>query len=148
MGHPAITEAKGQGGHPFQPQFYKTPDRFADQLWEFLKSKRYRDNPRNLAAAMAGLPELSWKRSFDKCSPQAVPEVGMQVRAYREYVRRKFPDRFAALLKAQSTEEIEAILKGSRSRDRILNHLRDNPSKVQNWLEAGKPGNKDMVIAH
>jgi len=95
---------------------------------------------------MAGLPEIGWKRSFDICTAHPFGNAGMQTRAYRDYLRRKFPQRFRALLNADSTEQIIEILKSSRSKDSVLQHLLRNPERVKNWLEAGKPGNKNLIL--
>ncbi len=72
--------------------------------------------------------------------------AGMQTRAYRDYLRRKFPDRFRALFNAESTEQIIEILKSSRSKDSVLQHLLRNPERVRNWLEAGRSVNKNLEI--
>lgn len=131
----------------FERPLYKEPERFAGDCWKFIKGKKYRGNPRNLAAAMAGLPEISGRTSFNRCATW-INQKGHPVsyRAYRDYLQRKFNERFLLLLKATSTEEVAKILHGSRSKDRVIRYLRENPHKVLYWLECGKPGNVHMEV--
>jgi hypothetical protein len=109
--------------------FYRDPEQYADNLWKFLKSRNFRGNPRNLAGAMAGLPELSWKRSFDVCSchPCKLP---VATQAYWDYMRRRFPDRLRELQRMKTEEQVEVILKKSRTHDPTYLWLKENPEKV------------------
>lgn len=45
-----------------------------NQLLDFLKSKRYKVTPRNVANAMAGLPDISWQYSFRRTKAIAYPD--------------------------------------------------------------------------
>jgi hypothetical protein len=129
---------KDQYFSPYHPPFYDAPDRFAGELGEFFKSGRYHGNPRNLAAAMAGLPELSWKRSFDICS--AYPyKTDHKVQAYWDHMRRNFPDRLRELEEAETELDVKIVLGRSRTDDPLYLHLKENPGKVKEWLEAGRP---------
>jgi hypothetical protein len=148
-----IAEALRSGRrHTYRgPAFYKEPERFASVCWRFInaerKANKFRGNPRNLAAAMAGLPEISARTSFNRCGTwtnQKCHPVGY--RAYRDYLQRNFSDRFLLLLKATSPEEVAKILRGSHSRDKVVRYLRENPDKVLYWLECGKPGNTHMDV--
>jgi hypothetical protein len=122
----------------FQPPFYNDPERFHSALTAFLKSGRYYGNPRNLSAAMAGLPELKWKTSFDKCI--AHPDnTGHMIEAYWDYMKRHFPQRLGELEKARTEQEVKTILSRSRTQDPLYTLLKDNPGKVKEWLEKGKP---------
>ncbi len=38
------------------------------ELLDFLQSRRYAVNPRNLANALAGLPTMKWRQSFARCT--------------------------------------------------------------------------------
>lgn len=40
---------------------------FQSELLNFLLSRRYAVNPRNLGDALAGLPHMKWRQSFDRC---------------------------------------------------------------------------------
>ena len=93
----------------FQPPFYDSPEDYADALGSFLASGRLHGNPRTLAPAMAGLPELGWKRSFDICSAHPYT-TGHALQVYRDYMRRKFPDRLKELDKVQTEEGLRMVL--------------------------------------
>jgi hypothetical protein len=137
----AIERTKEIQEYAFMPRFYWASDHFPDQLWQFIQSKRFRGNPRNLAGAMAGLPELSWKRSFDVCTRKENRALQpLDIHAYWDYMRRKFPDRLRELLAAQSVSEIQRVLRKSPSNDPHYVRLKKNPGKVLEWLHAGRPG--------
>jgi len=40
----------------------------AGVFWDFLQNRRYTGKPKQIADAMAGVPELSWRRSMDRCT--------------------------------------------------------------------------------
>jgi hypothetical protein len=140
-----------RSSYAFERAFSKEPERFACDCWKFIhtrgKSNKYRGNPRNLAAAMAGLPEILPRTSFNRCA-EWINKKGHPIgyRAYRDYLQRKFSERFLLLLKAASTEEVAKILRGTRSKDKVIRYLRENPHKVLYWLECGKPGNTQMDV--
>jgi hypothetical protein len=140
-----------RSSYAFERAFSKEPERFAGDCWKFIhaekKSNKYRGNPRNLAAAMAGLPEILPRTSFNRCA-KWINNKGHPVgyRAYRDYLQRKFRERFRLLIKASSTDEVAKILRGSRSKDKVIRYLRENPHKVLYWLECGKPGNTHMDV--
>jgi hypothetical protein len=121
-----------------QPPFYHQLERHEAALWQFLRSGRYHGNPRNLAAAMAGLPELSWKRSFDICSKHP-HKGGLALQAYWDYMRRNFPDRLRELAEVRTPEQVKMILARSRTNDPIYLHLKEHPDEALEWLKAGKP---------
>ncbi len=122
----------------FQPPFYDTPEAYVEDLGKFLKSGRFHGNPRNLAAAMAGLPELGWKRSFDICSGHPY-KTGHMLQVYRDHMKRKFPDRLRELDEARTELDVKIVLARARTDDPVYIHLKENPDKVKEWLEAGKP---------
>jgi len=121
-----------------QPPFLDAPEEYLENLWSFLHSNRYGENPRNVAAAMAGVHGVSWKRSFDvgSSNPSHLP---LAPRAYREYLRRKFPYRLRELLRADSETAVREVLARSHSKDRHYRILRNNPDQVLGWLRAGLP---------
>jgi hypothetical protein len=41
---------------------------FQTELLDFLRSRRYAVSPRNLGDALAGLPGMKWRQSFERCS--------------------------------------------------------------------------------
>jgi hypothetical protein len=125
-----------------QPPFLDSPEEYIEDLWAFLQTERYRENPRNVAAAMAGVHGAKWKRSFDVASsnPSNLP---LAQRAYREYLRRKFPQRFRELLRAENETQVADILARSPSKDRHYRVLKDNPGQVLGWLHDGIPREGD-----
>ena len=122
----------------FQPSFYDNPAKHEEALWLFLQSGRYHENPRNLAGAMAGLPELSWKRSFDICShnpckqPIAPPAVW-------DYMRRNFYDRWRELQSVETAEQVKRVLAKSPTQDPTYLHLKKHPDQALEWLNSGRP---------
>jgi hypothetical protein len=138
----AMLRARGNGSYPFQPPFYHRLEQHKDDLWSFLQSGRYHGNPRTLAGAMAGLPELSWKRSLDICSRHPY-QGGMQIQAYWDYFRRKFPDKLQELMAATNSLQVRLILNRSRTKDPVYLHLRENPEQAVEWLRSGQPKRMD-----
>jgi hypothetical protein len=134
----AITAAKRRMPGVFQAPFYNDPEKHEAALWHFLNSGRFHGNPRNLAGAMAGLPELSWKRSFDICSnhPCTLP---LAPEACRDYMRRNFPDRWRELREVTTPEQVKAILAKSRTQDPTYIHLKEHPETALDWFKAGNP---------
>jgi len=123
---------------PHHPPFYNSPAEFMGALEEFLRSGRYHGNPRNLAGAMSGLPELSWKRSFDICSAHPY-KTDHKVPAYWDHMRRNFPDRLRELEEAATELDVKIVLARSRTDDPLYLHMKNNPAKVKEWLNEGKP---------
>lgn len=135
----ALIAAKKEGiSGIHQPPFYDTPEKYERALGEFLRSGRFHGNPTNLAGAMAGLPELSWKRSFDLCTSHP-HHSGHMLQVYWDHMRRKFPERLRELEEARTTLDVKIVLARSRSDDPVYLHLKENPDKVKLWLEKGKP---------
>ena len=138
----AIKAAQTRNPHVLPVPFYQSPERHEEALWGFLQSDRFHENPRSLAAALSGLPELSCKRAFDICSahPSKLP---LTVEAYWDYLRRNFPDRWRELRAAKTLEQVRAVLKKSRTQDtlylRLKKHSKDHPEEVFEWFNAGNP---------
>jgi hypothetical protein len=139
-----VATEKNRFYSPYQPPFYESPERYEEALGAFLKSGRYHGNPRTLAAAMAGLPELSWKRSFDICTKHPY-KTDHKLQAYRDYMRRNFPDRLRELEEARTVLDVRIVLARSKTDDPVYLHLKENPDKVKEWLEAGKPVASNLV---
>ena len=115
--------------------------RHAEELWDFLTSGRYHGDPRQIANALAGVPILSWRRSFDICG-QEPSFMNIHLRAIRDYLRRKFPDRFRELMAARAAEEAHRIIKRARSDDRLIKQLKQHADLTWQALEAGLPRGK------
>jgi hypothetical protein len=110
----------------------------AEDLWNFLDSGRYHGDPRQIANALAGVPVLSWRRSLDRCSQIQVP-MSIHLRAMRDYLRRKFPDRFRDLLNAHNAEDAQRVLKRARTDDDLVRRLQRNRELLWQALEEGNP---------
>ena len=91
---------------------------------------------------MIALPNSAWIR-FRNVSRECFP-VAYNSNAYRDYLRRKFNNHFHRLTTATSAEEVAEILRGSRSKDRVIRYLRENTDKVLHWLECEIAGNTQM----
>lgn len=107
-------------------------------LLQFLWSSDYSGDPRQIANAMAGIPEYSWSTSLKKCrnhpSTMAIGEVAM-----RDYLRRKCPAALAKLLNAKSPDDAARIMKAVRTDDRELLWLASHPEYLLRLLERGQP---------
>jgi hypothetical protein len=111
-----------------------------DSLWEFLNSGRYTRDPRQIANALAGVPQVSWRRSFDFCGKKENSyELWIHERAMRDYLKRKFYGRFVKLSRATTVEEISTIMRGTRTHDRNMRELKRRPEQVLRIFEEGKP---------
>lgn len=87
---------------------------------------------------MAGLPELSWKRSFDICSKHP-HKTDIAEPALWDYFRRNFPDRLRELNDARTPDEVKVVLDRSRTHDPVYLHLKEHADKALEWLAVGKP---------
>jgi hypothetical protein len=127
-----------------RPGFLQDPHLCAEAIWKFVTSPRFHNNLRNLANAMAGVPEMSWKRSFDLCTANPPnPPIPMHRRAYRDFLHRNFPERLSELKSAHTPDDVAKILRKSRSKDPTYLALRAEPAKVLGWLQEGSVERKD-----
>jgi hypothetical protein len=111
---------------------------YAEQLWSFLNSDRFNGNLRNLASATAGVPEMSWKRSFDLCVKNPPkPPIPVHPRAIRDFLHRNFPQRLIELEAAKDLPTVRTILAKSRSKDQTYLRLRAAPEWVLEWIKDG-----------
>ena len=131
----AILAAKERVPFVMQTWFYRDPEKFKEQLWEFIESGKLAGNPRNLAGAMAGLPELSWKRSLD-ISQQNPILLPLAEQAWPDFMRRKFPDRLRELRAVATVEDAKAVLERSQTTDPTYLHLKKHPEEALLVLKA------------
>jgi hypothetical protein len=131
----AVLAAKERVPFVMQASFYRFPEEYKEQLWEFLKSGRLSGNPRNLAGAAAGLPELSWKRSLDICQ-QNPCQFPLAQQAWRDFMHRKFPVRLRELLEVATPADAKAVLARSRTTDPTYLHLKKHPEEALLVLKA------------
>lgn len=131
----AVLEAKERVPFVMQESFYRFPEEHKEQLWEFLASGRLSGNPRNLAGAMAGLPELSWKRSLDICQ-QYPCQFPLAQQAWPDFMRRKFPVRLRELYEVATVEDAKAVLARSKTTDPTYLYLKEHPEEALLVLKA------------
>ena len=143
----AIFASKERGPAVMQPPFYREPEKHKEQLWEFLESGRLSGNPRNLAGAMAGLPELSWKRSLDICqqNPCLFP---LAQQAWPDFMRRKFPDRLRELYAVATPADAKAVLARSKTTDPTYLHLKKHPEEALQVLNAAHSARRSGMLSH
>ncbi len=131
----AIHAARERVPYVMQSSFYRDPEKCKDQLWEFLESGRLAGNPRNLAGAMAGLPELSWKRSLDICQ-QNPSHFPLAQQAWPDFMRRKFPVRLRELRAIATPADAKAVLARSKTTDPTYLYLKKHPEEALLVLKA------------
>ena len=104
----------------------------------FIRSYDYTGDPRQIANALAGVPENAWPTSLKKC--RAVPsQEAIGVRALRDYLRRNFPTVHAKLLNARTLKAVTEAMATTRTTDREFLWMRDNPEFTFFVLKQGLP---------
>jgi hypothetical protein len=107
-------------------------------LVDFIRSRDYTGDPRQIANALAGVPENAWPTSLKKC--RAVPpQEAIGVRALRDYLRRNFPSVHAKLLNAQTVEAVMEAMATTPTTDREFLWMRHNPEFALFVLKQGIP---------
>jgi len=134
----AILEARKRIPSVMQSPFYNGPEKYAEALWDFIRSGRFHGSPRNLAGSMAGMPELKWRSSLDICL-QHPCELPLARGAWPDHLLRKFPDILRGLKGATTLERVKAVLAKSRTKDATYLYLRKHPEEVYDWLNVGDP---------
>ncbi len=82
-------------------------------------SARFRNDPRVLAGALAGVPEVGLWRSLKLCPPRGC-NVPMGDRAMRSYLHRKHPALHRALRAGMNITQTMVWLKEYQTRDKLL----------------------------
>jgi hypothetical protein len=72
-------------------------------LWEFLQSGRYKGEPRQIAYAMAGVPEMTWRSSLDACTKHP-SRLHINLPAFKDHIRRHNPELLRSLVVDGATE--------------------------------------------
>ena len=107
-------------------------------LVSFIRSHDYTGDPRQIANAMAGVPENALSTSLKRC--RAIPcEKEIGVRALRDYLRRNFPGVHAKLLNAKDADSVVRAMAAIRTTDREFLWLRNNPEDVFEVMRVGSP---------
>lgn len=105
-------------------------------LWEFTRSSRYRGDPLHIADALAGVPEISWWRSKNRCSGHE-PIISRHPRSWRDYVERKFPERYRELLRAGNPEKVRLVLDRAQTDDLVILTLKGDPARLPSYFAEG-----------
>lgn len=95
---------------------------------------RYRDDPRVLAGALAGVPDIGLWRSLKLCPPRTCT-VPMNERAMRSYLKRKHPDVYERLTASTDLFHVTAWWKEYRTKDKQLKGHR--AVGIIRWWKAG-----------
>ncbi len=111
----------------------------AKELRSFLHSCEYTGDPRQIANAMAGLPEYTWTTSLKLCR-RSPSDLVIHKRALRDYLQRKYSRTFLRLLRARTVEEVERAMKSRRTNDPEFRWLVEDPAAVVEAMEMGRPG--------
>lgn len=74
------------------------------ELWDYLKSGRYKGEPRQIANAMAGVPDMTWRSALDACTkhPSRLP---INPPAFKDHIRRYNPELLRALIADGPTKQ-------------------------------------------
>lgn len=81
--------------------------------------RRFNGDPRVLAGALAGVPQIGLWRSLKLCPPRSC-KVPIHDRTMRSYLRRKHPALERALLAGLDLPQLAAWMREYRTRDRFL----------------------------
>jgi len=124
---------------------------FQSELLDFLLSRRYAVNPRNLADALAGLPGMRWRQSFARCSDM---EFNTPTRDYQVF---ELISEISTRLSEEIKEPLEffraSLLKRSRTSDYTRQFLRDHWRDLRHaikecWnLRVGDTGEFPFVLS-
>ena len=86
---------------------------------EFLAGDRFRNDPRQIANAMAGVPHVSTWRSLKLCGAKPC-EMNLGERAVRAYIERKHHELYRAISNQSDLVSISALMRSYRTRDRHI----------------------------
>jgi len=103
-------------------------------LWEFLQSGRYKGEPRQIAYALAGVPEVTWRSSLDYCTKNP-SRLHIALPAFMDHIRRHNDLCLKSLLQDGATPENLRRLRRCCAECR---HLAEKPERVVEALQEGK----------
>lgn len=120
----------------FEPEGRALLKARVQSLWEFTRSSRYRGDPLHIADALAGVPEIRWRTSMNRCSGNE-PIISRHPRCWRDYIERRFPERYRELLKAGNPEQVGLVLDRAQTDDSVILTLRADPGRLPYYLALG-----------
>ncbi len=97
---------------------------------------RFAGNPRQLANALAGCPDIGFWASLKRCQNRPF-QVGIHDRAMRSYIRRKHPRLYERLEAGISSPELASYWRGFRTKDRIMAGI--TAAHLERFWKAGTP---------
>lgn len=98
---------------------------------------RFRGDPRALAGALAGVPEVGLWRSLKLCPPSTC-KLPVNDSAIRSYIQRKHPPLYRALDAGMELPQLVAWMKEYRTRDKTLQQFGALSGLMRAW-DAGRP---------
>lgn len=127
-----------ENGPDVQPYAKHLEEHF-DVLCTFVGGDRFRNDPRRIADALAGVPGVGFWRSLKVCGQSpCVMQVGQ--RALGAYIQRKLP-RLWQVIQTADKVKVAVALRGFRTKDRHLKWLWEPEGALVALavLEASKP---------
>lgn len=118
---------------------------FLPQVIQFLSSDRFRRDPRQIANAFAGVPNVGSWRSLKLCQAQPCNHPIGQ-RAIKAYIRRKHPELYGNLLADESLVNFSRAIRGHRSKDTRLAAF--NPQHLHSCWQECVPDSRLAVRLH
>jgi hypothetical protein len=98
-----------------------------------LQSGRYTGEPRQIAYAIAGVPELAWRTSLDRGTKNP-SSLRITLPAFADHIRRHNPKCLKALIRTGTTPETLRLL---RSCCEECRRLAAKPERVRRALQIG-----------
>lgn len=104
-------------------------------LVEFLESGRYKGEPRQIAYAMAGVPDMTWRSSLDACTKRP-SRLLINAPAFKDHIRRHNGKLLRSLITDGPTEQnLRQLAKHCDE----CRRLGSNPQLIVKTLKEGKP---------
>ena len=114
------------------------------KLWEFLESNRYKGDPRQIAYALAGVPEMAWRSSFTLYA-ETPHAAHITLSAFVDRIRRNSPKCLSALLSDGPTKENRKLLRSCCPRIPPIGYkTREDAESLGSW-EALRSTNKKTI---
>jgi hypothetical protein len=117
--------------------------RHFEPFLKFLASDRFRRDPRQIANALAGVPQVGLWRSL-KLSQSRPSKYPIGTRAMRAYIRRKHPVLFRRLAADMDLLNFVSALRSYRTRDRWLTGL--NAQYLHQCWRESMPNYRELGI--
>jgi hypothetical protein len=124
---------------------------FQSELLDFLLSRRYAVNPRNLADALAGLPRMKWRQSFARCAHMEFNTPTQEFRIFEMFseICSRVPEEITEPLAFFRAELSKSSRKPDYTRQFLREQWRDLRLAIEEcWnLRADDPGGFPFVLS-